>query len=87
METEGVRGGLGRMEARKRTSPLCTRFVRGTIVEIDPSALQVTIEMAAGQKESLPVESSDVVKELDKGDQIVRMEMEERGRIQKFVTM
>jgi hypothetical protein len=43
--------------------------------------------MAAGPKESLPVESSDVVKELDKGDRVVRMEMEERGRIKKFVTM
>jgi hypothetical protein len=87
MATEGIQGGLGSMKARKRTSPLCTRFVRGTIVEIDPATLQVTIEMAAGPKESLPVESSDVVKELDKGDRVVRMEMEERGRIKKFVTM
>jgi hypothetical protein len=75
------------MKARKRTLPLCTRFVRGTIVEIDADTLKVTIELAAGQKESLPVENSDVVKELDRGDRVVRMEMEERGRIKKFVTM
>lgn len=87
METEGIQGGLDSMKAPSRTNPLCTRFIRGTIVEIDPATLQVTIEMAAGHKESFPVESSDVVKALDKGDQIVRMEMEERGRIQKFVTM
>jgi hypothetical protein len=87
METEGIQGGLGCMKALKETNPLCTRFVRGMIVEIDPATLQVTIQTAAGQRESLPVESSDVMKELGKGDQVVRMEMEERGRIQKFVTM
>ena len=63
-----------------------TKFVGGTIEEIDHTGLRVTIQTEMGQKESLPVADAEVIKGLTKGDR-VSVEMDEQGKVMKIVKL
>lgn len=69
-----------------RTDPTLAKFVGGTIEEIDPASLRVTIQTEMGKKESLPVTDAGVIKGLSKGDR-VSVEMDEQGTVVKIVKL
>ena len=72
------------MKALDQTRSVYTRFLGGTIIEIDPASLRVTIQTAMTRKESFRVESADVLMRLSVGDHI-RVEMDDQGRVKKIV--
>ena len=69
-----------------QTDPTLTKFVGGTIEEIDPAGLQVTIQTELGKMESLPLADAAVIKGLTKGDR-VSVEMDEQGKVMKIVKL
>ncbi len=68
------------------TGPTLTKFVGGTIEEIDHAGLRVTIQTEQGQKESFPVGDVSLLIGLTKGDR-VSAEMDEQGKVLKIVRL
>ncbi len=69
-----------------QANPTLAKFVGGTIEEIDPAALRVTIQTEQGKKESFPVGDAALLMGLTKGDR-VSAEMDEQGKVLKIVKL
>jgi Copper binding periplasmic protein CusF len=66
------------------TDPVFTKFIGGTIEEIDHAGLRVTIQTEQGSKESLTVADASLLQGLSKGDR-VSVEMDEQGKARTIV--
>ena len=65
--------------------PMFTKYsMSGTIQDVDPAGLKVTILTDVGQKESLPVTKASVLVGVGQGDR-VSCEMNEDGKVIKIV--
>mgnify|MGYP001558806567 CR=1 FL=1 len=82
----GVVITAGQAASPDRTDPTLAKFVGGTIEEIDPAGLRVTIQTEFGKKESFPVGDAAVLMGLTKGDR-VSAEMDEQGKVVKIVKL
>ena len=65
-------------------NPTVIKFVGGTIEEVDPAGLRITIQTDMGKKVSFPVSNAEVIRGLTKGDQ-VSVELDEQGKVLKIV--
>jgi Cu/Ag efflux protein CusF len=66
------------------TDPVFTRFIGGTIEEVDHASLRVTIRTEQGKKELLTVADASLLQGLSKGDR-VSVEMDEQGQARTIV--
>ena len=76
----------GQAVSPDRTELTLAKFVGGTIEEIDPAGLRVTIQTEMGKKESLRVGDAAVLMGLTKGDR-VSAEMDDQGKVVKIVKL
>ena len=76
----------GQAASPDQINPTLTKFVGGTIEEIDPAGLQVTIQTEQGKKESFSVGDAALLMGLTKGDR-VSAEMDEQGKVLKIVKL
>lgn len=76
----------GQAASPDQAQPGLAKFVGGTIEEIDPAGLRVTIQTEFGGKESFPVGDAAVLMGLTKGDR-VSAEMDEQGKVLKIVKL
>ncbi len=65
-------------------NPTVIKFMGGTIEEVDPAGLKITIQTDMGKKVSFPVSNAEVIRGLTKGDQ-VSIELDEQGKVLKVV--
>src|SRR5712691_8444186 len=65
-------------------NPTVIKFMGGTIEDVDPAGLKITITTDMGKKVSFPVSNPEVIRGLTKGDQ-VSVELDEQGKVLKVV--
>ena len=76
----------GRAISLNPTDLTLVKFVGGTIEEMDPAGLRVTIQTERGKKETFPIADASMLMGLTKGDR-VSAETDDQGKVLKIVKL
>ena len=76
----------GHAGSPSQADPTLAKFVGGTIEEMDPAGLRVTIQTERGKKETFPIADASMLMGLTKGDR-VSAEMDDQGKVLKIVKL
>ena len=76
----------GHADSPNQADPALVKFVGGTIEEMDPAGLRVTIQTERGKKETFPIADASMLMGLTRGDR-VSAEMDDQGKVLKIVKL